>query len=551
MYQTSPSSDEYWTSKTRWYSAVLDVDNVATILGLQGSTMRQYVARSQLEGFPEPLARGRSNGWSLDQVFQFIDQYKPQLRHLIPRLYCLPGPMNPAVFLRGEEIVIDDRLTPVRFGVHFWQPSDRRGEVAVAYPESLDEPGWRFTADLLAHKALERATAVILVTNEIQMTPQHEWQASIAVLERHDVALPPNTTRHPIGDPSRPKVVIPELGWYDLANLLRTDVPWWPPALRDIAQVIRWRPGTPRQHIRIQDRSYNEAMLRDVASHCPPAHSEAAINLADRINRIVEDRWYSAYMESPSLPVGERCERPGLIQAAEARFLIPVPPTPSYEELAWLLHLEVDDALVADKAIGVLDASGACESLIASAVVIDDQSGPLAKRWLAAAKPVKAADRSQLGYAFARMNAAGYGPIDAWLAHPQDENTWIVVTKSGTAVATVGTAVPANGRLVEFELGSYGGFFKDSSDQVWPLPFPKSGGYSSGHEGTGPADLVSTVVALRRDAASDIVTVTRPPNYRSLPLWRYVVRTSTPFHVSQSDFASLVDSSTPQESSPN
>lgn len=541
MYPTHLSSDEYWLSKTCWYWPELDVEDVATILGLQPSTMRQYVARGQLHGFPEPLARGRSNGWSLDQVFQFIDAYRPNLRHRIPRLYCLPGPINPAVFLRGEEVVIDYRpATPLRFGVHFWQPSDRRGEIAVAYPEWIDEPGWRFAPDLLSHKALERATAVIVVTSEVKMTPQQEWQAAIGVLDRNDVALSPNITLHPVGDPDDPDTVVPELGWYDLANLLRTDVPWWPTALRDIPQIVRWSPGAPRQRIRIQDRDYNEMMLRAIASHCPPADASAALDVADRVNRLVEDRWYHAYAEGPSLPVGEKCDRPGLVQAAEAVFRIAVPETPSPKELEWLLHLPVDDTLVADKAIGILQASGSCDALIVNAVVIGDSAGPLATQWLEDARPVHPENaRNELGFAFARIHAEGYGPIDAWLTHPEHTNSWIVVTRSGAAVATVGTTVPAYGQLIEFELGTYGGFFKDSTGAIWPLPYPKSGGYNSGHDGTGSADLLTTITALRNDAAADIATAIRPPHYRSLPLWRYIIRTDRPFHVSQSELSAI------------
>ncbi|KWX20434.1 hypothetical protein AFM11_30065 [Mycolicibacterium wolinskyi] len=534
-------TDEYWTSKTCWYSPDLDVEDVAAILGLQASTMRQYVARGQLDGFPEPLIRGRSNGWSLDQIFQFIDAYRPGLRHRIPRLYCLPGPINPAVFLRGEEVEIEyGPRTPVRFGVHFWQPSDRRGEIAVAYPASLDQAGWGFAPKLLAHKALDRATAVVLVTNEVQMTPQHDWQAAIGVLDRHDVALPKNAPRHPVGEPGQPEVVVPELGWYDLANLLRTDVPWWPPALRDIAQIVRWYPGAPRQRIRIQDRDYNEMMLRDIASHCPPADAEAAIALADRVNRLVEDRWYRTYATNPHLPVGEERERPGLVQAAEAEFRIPIPEVPSRADLAWLLHLQIDDAVVADNAIGILQSSGICDAFLASVVLIGENAGPLAKEWLAAAAPVEPAQaRNELGFAFARAHSTRFAPADRWLKHPQDPNTWIIAARSGTAVATVGTTVPASGQLVEFELGPFGGFFRDSTGQVWPLPYPRTGGYSSGHDGTGPADLVATVMALRDDAATDIATVAIPRNYRSLPLWHHVIATDTPFHVSKSELAGI------------
>jgi hypothetical protein len=43
----------------------------------------------------------------------------------------------------------------------------------------------------------------------------------------------------------RPGTKPTDAGWFDIANLLRCDIPYWPTPLRDHNAIMAWRPGAP------------------------------------------------------------------------------------------------------------------------------------------------------------------------------------------------------------------------------------------------------------------------------------------------------------------
>lgn len=526
--------DEYWTSKSRWFSPKLDVEAVASILELQDGTVRQYVARGVAD-FPDPMARGGGkNLWSPDQIFRFIDRERPQSRDRIPRLYA-PSRINPAVFLSAERITVGPASAEARveFAIHHWQPSDIRGPIAVAYPDPrAGEASWRFAPQLL--KQLPTASAVIVVTNEVAPLPKSQgWQAALAVVETGRPAL----TALGIRGWHTGAV---ELGWYDLANLLRQDIPWWSKSLRDINEIIHWAPGTPRKPIRPRTALYDESMLRSLSAHVAECDQPRVTDLADRINRQFETNI------NDELPIGENTECPGLLQAATPAYRIPdLPDLPAEDEIAWLLTRSVPDLRAAETAATLLQNTPVIEPFVANIITIQlNQAGPLAHEFFKNCRPVAEPTTHELGFAILRRQLARTERISSYCKHRhKDRYMWIIETNTGAVYATVGTKVPAIGQLQELELAEFSAFFRDSHGVVWPIPAPSLNCYySSGHEGNGPADLYRVINALRANAACDVsADPAREPRETRSKLWRHIVETPPPMTLSKHQLAALTE----------
>lgn len=522
-----PVDSEYWTSQTHWYSPYLDVAAVAAVLELQETTVRQYAAR-EVPGFPAPLDReGGKNYWSADQILRYIDTERPQLRHRIPRLYA-PANLNPAVFLFAERLTVERWPgATVDVAVHHWQPSDGRGPIAVAYPGPLDEPGWKLAPKLLDR--LPTVTGVAVVTSEISPLPRRQgWQAALSVAERGNPPLAALGFNNAHGQWA-------EMGWYELASLLRQDLPWWSRQLLDVDEMTNWFPGAPRQHIRPRSRFYDESMLRRLVTHVPQQDAGRVGDLADRLNRLLEGHI------NDELPVGEEHERPGLVQAAEPLYrLSDVPPIPDEHEIGWLLQRPVTDPLVADTAATILRSARALEPLVADTIEISTDRGALATEWLQDCENT-APISDELGFAITRQVVPATQRVTSYRKHRRNPLAWIVETDADSFYATVGTKVPATGQLCEFELAEDSAFFRDSTGVVWPMPAPDRGCYySSGYGGTGPNDLYKAVNALRSDAACDISAIhSREPRETRSRLWRHIVHTKPPMAVTKDELAAL------------
>lgn len=492
--------------------------------------MRQYAAR-EVPGFPVAVARGGKNYWSPDQIFRYIDLERPQLRHRIPRLYA-PAGINPAVFLFAERHTV--RLASgaaIDFAVHHWQPSDGRGPVAVAYAGPCAGPAWPFAATLL--ELLPAVAAVAIVTSEISHVPGHDvWQAALGVAER---GQPPFAA---LGFDRADENVI-EMGWYELANLLRQDVPWWSASLRDVDAMISWFPGAPRQRIRPRGRFYDESMLRRLVGHVDQQDAARVSDLADRLNRIFEGR------VNDELPTCVEAESAGLVQAGEALYRVAeIPEIPDERQMGWLLRRHVADSLDADVAATMLRSTLALQPLVAYTVDIPPDHGPLAAEWLKECDEVVAPISDELGFALARQAVPPTARVINHCKHPRNPLVWIVKADSGAVYATVGAKVPATGRLCEFEAGKNSAFFRDSNGAVWPMPAPSKGYYRTGYDGSGPTALYFAVNALWLDAACDVSAVReREPEQARSPLWRHIVRTDPPLMVTEDDLGNLLSGS--------
>lgn len=535
-----------WTSATNWYTATLEAADVAEILGIAEGSVRQYAAKPDLSpGFPQPAVRapGRPSLWTPDQIFRYIPDARPQCADRIPRLYC-PADTRPAQFMYAEPRYIE-RLSPAmgqavaEFAIHVWNPSDHRGLIAVAYPAQLEGQPWAYAAALLADLP-ESITAVALVTDDVSMRTDG-WQTALGVAERGHPALDERQIQNQI--PARDgRAPVVEMGWDYLANLLRVDIPWWGPLLRDMQAMCAWRPGTPRQKIRPRDAFLSPANFDRLVTAVPAANVEFVRDLTQRMHRLLEGDhiWV--------LPIGDR-ERPGLVQAAEPLHVLPhMPPTPTKAEYQALLHIPVVDQSIAEQACQALRNVPGMDDAITTIARIDlADHGPLAAEWLGQLSelgPVTGPEANELGFTYIRYNALGSGATNVeYYRQPRNRDGWTVVIDhpefGKQAYISLATQVGAVGVLTEFELNGTTALFRDSEGHIWPMPsVSTNSGYNSGYDGTGPRDLFRAVRALTTDAATDLRCSAHPP-LENDPLWNCIHSTPAPFAVSERQLASM------------
>lgn len=537
-------ADLPWASGTRWYDASLDASDVAAILGMAEGSVRQYAAKPDLSpGFPQPVVRasGRPSLWTPDQIFGYIRDARPQSLDRIPRLYCRAD-NGPAAFMYAEVRGIESLSAAlgqsvVEFAVHVWNPADGRGLIAVAYPgpHSFWGSPWAYAAALLADLP-PAITAVALVTNEVVGRGDGGWQGAIGVAERGRPALEELGVSFPVKARDG-RVPVAEMRWNDLANLLRVDIPWWGPLLRDVSSMALWRPGTPRQAIRPRDANLSPANLEQLVTAVPAGDIDHVRDLTQRMHRLLEGDHIQV------LPVGD-VERPGLVQAAEPLHVLPhMPPIPAADEYRWLLHLPIGDPIIAERAAKALSAVPGMDTVVAAVAQVRlADRGPLAATWMAQLEPVTGAQTTELGFAYMRHRTVGSDARNIrYYRHPQNNDGWIVMFDDpvhGTVLyLSLTTHVAAVGVLTEFELNGNTAFFRDSAGTVWPMP-TESSGYSSGYAGTGPQELFRAVRALSIDAAMDL---RHSPHVRkdTDPLWKYLRTTPPPLAVSAPQLASM------------
>lgn len=527
MESAASVDTDYWIERTDWYKPRLDVKGLARILDLREDTARQYITRGA-GGFPVPLVREHGgNLFSPDQAYQYILAERPQLRARVPRMWCPLTPMNPGIFLHGERVSIETRPDHVaEFGVHLWQPSDNRGPIAVAYPAPLPQPAWPYAHKLL--KKLPDVEAVAVVTSEIQYMVTGKYQAALAVAQRStasaEVLALPGQRIHGSMDKNGWSAI--EYGWADLANLLRQDIPWWSTHLRDIDDIVNWTPGREIHKVRPRGVIYTESALRRLIAHTPPADTTRLSDLTDRINRIIED-----VISSSDLPTAVEEAEPGLAQAARTQYRIEeMPEQPTAEDMTWLLDRPISDQVTAADAIPSLQSAVALFPVVAGVLRFGKFDHPMAAEWLRDLIEPDKTDNTALGFMYIRKHIRSEESVVKYWRHRHSKACWIIETDAEVFYATVGTSVPAAGHLTEFIADPDFGFFRDSCGTVWPLPASSDAYYNSGYGGTGPSELLSTVLALRRDAAADVSHSRDSPDKRS-PLWRYIQKTPAPLHI--------------------
>lgn len=488
--------DAYWLRMmgSRWSQPALSAAEVAALLDIADP--------ADLLGRTSRLPRpdrdpGGAQRWSQATVYDYILVHHPELQNRVPRLYPFTAALGPAKFLFGQ--VVDG------WAVHAWQPSDGRGPVAVAYAghEQHENELYSLAEPLLAR--LPWATAVCLPEMSTHRANDGAAAPYVAVIDRH----------HPVA----------AYGWFEVAGLLRVDLPWWPPVLRNVDAIAAWQPGAPTQRIRARAGKEDPRRLGALVT---PDSSEYVTAL---VNRAIE----FLNREAASGCIGDqnRREMPGrrgLRHAAVADVDLSRPAVHiTKAEVAVLLHQDCDDPAVAADIFRLL----AGHSPIVDVLTIPIASNALAGEWLARLQPT--ADDRELGFWRARAHHAAAATTTAY-RDPLNPHCWAVATVD-TIYAAVGRSVPATGQLTElFYERRGGGMFRDSRGTVWPLPATGFGVTDAGPHGSrgGKETLVQILTNLLLDASDD-VTRREAPNDPSSPLAQLVATTELPLAIKPGD----------------
>lgn len=518
------ASDDYWRSLARWFTPSLDAEDLASRLGIGESTLRHYMS-TRHDSFPQPLETGRRNRWSPAQCFDYLLAHPPKQRANrgpvtpVPRLYHHGIGLAPARFVAGEVLTFQKPSgAPRQFAVHTWEPADGRGRVAVAYGVSFTERGKQWAPRLL--DALHKTSAVAVITDDKCTLAGELWsQAQIVVAER---GLTPQL-----------------LGWFDLANLLRVDLPWWPRGLRDVEAMAAWRPGSARQAIRPIADGYDDKVLQRLVDGADDEGARHVQHIVDALNRRFEARIYQS--DGPDVPGG--AERPGLLQAAFPRFTITnTPPPPEQWDTRRLLDLRVPSTADRIAARVMLSHREELQPNLAHTIRSGVKRGPLAEEWIGNLRQID--DPQSLGSSFAEnaMNERQLAQPRTYWIDPDNPDCWVIKTFDGEVHAAIGTWIPTiEGRwLTEFEIdiAGHAAFFRDNTDRVWPMPTRGDVYVNSGYEGHGPQNLFEVVRALRINAGADMRSAA--PMTEDTPLSDLISRRKPPMAVSKAEIDELL-----------
>lgn len=518
--------DDYWRAMASWYTPWVHASEFARIVDLTERTIQQYAVRP-IEGFPEPLERGHRNLWSYEQIFTNIQQHRPGLLDRIPRIYSSGHGLAAAVFLFAEAIQVNS--DEPEFVVHHWLPSDGQGKVAIAYVVDSQRAGLyeRHAARLLDH--LDDVTALAIPTTEVTWLPGSDRKQLTMVVADHTAAV--------LAEGATVDLGARRYGWFDVANLLRVDIPWWPFHLRDPEAMKNWFPGV-QQGIRPRGAGYHEGVLSALLPAAVDSDIPRLHRLVENINRRKEDDLLRAVGAENSLPLSDMAVQPGITLPGRSLFRIAeVPEGPTEDEASWMLHQKIADPVVAAEAMLVLQNVEEFDPIVEYTVRTDAASG-LSAEWVSRLKRVHVPDSLQFGFAFARSCLSAGRTPESWWVDPQFPDTWIVRDDSGRWHSTVGYSVPARGYLTEVQVEEDASFFRDSAGAVWPMPAPVYAYYLCGYKGTGPRLLNDAVHALRRDAGLD--TRNLADAAPAGPLWEIISRRKPTLYLNADDINRLV-----------
>lgn len=265
LYVSAPEvgDDAYWSQLSMWDQPTLSYEDVADVLGMTVAGVRQAYARRATTGFPAPaMRRSRYSLWSPRQIYDYITTARPRLEPHIPALFPRTLGRRPmsSVFVAAEQwrdftpsLWPDPAAWEV--AAHYWQPSDGRdGQIIVLYPATGGYAMDRDTAATVGAyyaetRFLAHSQAVAIVTDDSRPLPGGGLQPAVLIFEHQARKYPPLCSirlRRRLArdvDATTPRPPGYELGWFDLAALLRCDLPWWPVLSRRVEVMARWRPG--------------------------------------------------------------------------------------------------------------------------------------------------------------------------------------------------------------------------------------------------------------------------------------------------------------------
>ena len=469
---TNSIHDNQWHRNATWYTRDLTAEQVAHYLDESGDPLvADFFAAHHSE---------YDQRWSLADIYTHMASRHPdRAEYRIPRLFPLTTPTGPARLLHTQPAHID--ALQAAFVVHAWNPRDDRGPIAIAYP----------VRDCPSAMTPEAAAALLGTLT---------WASAVAVMSGQDPAQQPGPDSQPgvwVADGAVPehrsgvRVTTNHHPWGDLANLLRTALPWWPPSLRDRDAILAWTPESEPRQIRPATTEFEpealHRLLTPTSSHTlRDIIAAAATNAEYRLVRtyLTEHGYTGDYTD-------DYPETTGLTKAATATRNLDVKALTD-GEAALILHQPVPDHSTAWAAIPVLRGVPVAHNLYT--VDAELAQHPLAQAWLAQLIP--AAQPLELGFYLpaARMANNTTEPAQC-LVHPRWPSCW-AIRQGNTTFLTTGTSVPASGHLTELHIAEDAAFFRDSTGAVWPMPLPRQGR-------TTPL-IATAITKLMLDAGTDV-----------------------------------------------
>lgn len=522
---------QIWAARSRWHHPYTDIERVAELFEVRADSIRRYLADPN-HPFPQAADRvGARKLWALSPLYRYIDTCRPQLRSRIPRLCPLTDSLGPATFMGSTS------FTPERMGwayaLHAWQPADGRGLVAVAYPEYLSHAASKVEIEQVAER-FPNLTAIAFVTGT-STNVAHPWsqerQPEIYVYDRGYTGpfLRDDYGRASFG-----------YGWFDLANLLRVDLPWFSSGLTDIEAIERWRPGAPVMRLTpgIGGKQFYAPNITEFGSSVLRTAEETAL-----VNRVARhaNQWIAQWNEYTEDGHDEQPNCPGLAQAAVAAIDDPGPPL-STADVTTVLHMRGPNHEAAARA----QRAGWVAELW-NPVIVDcssltvDQLGELGASWHARLKALPDAAGLELGFALPYGRIQRWRPPPVFLQDPQEPDMWIIQANNEIQITQPAAMRHAVGRLQRVELNSsfMGGFFVDDAGVSWPLPARNRHKYGIGSDSPRASELASTLSKLITDAAAPVAE-SGSPGSEVHRLRDHLIAMKAPLTMTRTEIAELL-----------
>lgn len=248
------------------HKPLLNAKMFAEVAGITQRTFYQYRSTAD-KGIPAPLMKNaHGERWSFAQAYRFVAEYRPKRGPNIPRLVPL-GNLSPAQFVAAEAGYANPPMKPhaterkmvehliascnLRSITHYWRPADHRGQIAVAYLPcviggSVDIAWASAIAAALIDQMQKYVSAVIVPTT---MRTDEGCDLRVVVAEPVSsaslgVALPVFPWLSAESQHGGP---LYEIGYSDLAALLRVELPEWGFSELSESSLLSFAPL--RQHV--------------------------------------------------------------------------------------------------------------------------------------------------------------------------------------------------------------------------------------------------------------------------------------------------------------
>lgn len=492
-----------WSQRTRWAKSTSVSDD--TFTAITGIPLQQAQAAAHADvastapgeepsGFPQPIAprNGGPQRWPTTDTLMYTVTMLPARAAAVPRLFPRVSEPTPATFVGATRVNLHDRGN---FAVHLWQPGDGGPRVAMAYADNFVDSGLpaKDVAAILAQLdtdiaavALANHEATSLSTYVPGQDPVSDGdQPCLVVAERHAQYFPDSAG---IDGVSR-------YWWTELANLLRTDIPWWPVHLRDLGAMLSWRPSSQIQTIVPAARDQDPRAITGVATITDPPLVRGALEhqAATILHRLAVFSAAETYDVTPGLFVAA-------MSAVEHRG---AEPQLSLAEKSAILHHRTTLQRYSEMSVA-LDRLDLMPLVTHGIKLRPEGAGPIAQRWISRLTDVSADRYDEIGFWRLHGYLSGRTPV-RWMTDPLAPNSWVLQDDAGWLYATVGTRTfNAVGVLTAAETGDEAMFFADSNDTAWPIPDHGFDYYKTGYGGGGTQRLTESIITLIRDASADV-----------------------------------------------